>query len=139
VDWRPALLQPGRFPEGVRLVASDADRLAERLTFFDRSYVVLATHNYAVDEWYLPTLLRSPAPYIGILGPRARSERLLHSLGEEQALDGTRIYGPVGLDLGGEGAEQVAMAIIAEILAVRSGRSGMSLRERLRPALLASG
>ncbi|MBW3628025.1 MAG: XdhC family protein [Gemmatimonadetes bacterium] len=137
VDWRPGMLEPGRFGADVRLVESDAPRLAERLTLRSRSHVVLATHNYAVDEWYLRPLLQSPAPYIGILGPRARTERLLGSLGEEHTFDESRIHGPVGLDLGGEGAEQVALAIVAEILAVHAGRRGMSLRDRVRQPSLA--
>ena len=138
VDWRPALLDAPRFPSGVRLLCADADTIAERLPLGARSYVVMATHNFAVDEWYLRPLLRSPAPYVGILGPRARSERLLAAL-EGEGLDaGDRVHGPVGLDLGGEGAEQVGLAIVAEILAVRAGRSAIPLRDRTSPAPIAA-
>jgi xanthine dehydrogenase accessory factor len=139
VDWRPAPLDAARFPSGVKLVLASADEVAEKVALGTRSYVVMATHNFAVDEWYLRPLLRSPAPYIGILGPRARSDRLLAALEAEGFSDGERVHGPVGLDLGGEGAEQVALAIVAEILAVRAGRSGMPLRDRTRPAPIAAG
>jgi xanthine dehydrogenase accessory factor len=139
VDWRPALLDPQRFPGGVRLLQSDANGLAERLPLHEQCYAVLVTHNFAADGWYLRPLVDSPVPYIGILGPRQRTERLLNALEPEGALDRTRIYGPVGLDLGTEGAEQVAFSILSEILTVRSGRSGVSLRDRTRPIHAAVG
>src|SRR3989475_5155090 len=71
-----------------------------------------------------------------MLGPRQRTERMLQILGAAAALgerDAGRIYGPVGLDVGTDGAEQVALSVIAEILAVRSGRRAGSLRGRQAP------
>ncbi|HEX9636497.1 MAG TPA: XdhC family protein, partial [Acidobacteriota bacterium] len=68
--------------------------------------------------------------YLGILGPRDRTDRMLDELGAKQQ---ERIYGPVGLDLGAEGPEQVALSIVAELLAVWSGGSCRSLREKGAP------
>jgi len=73
----------------------------------------------------------SPVSYIGLLGPRQRTDRMLRTLAAEGPVDEGRVYGPVGLDIGTDGAEQVALAVIAEVLAVRSGRRARSLRERL--------
>jgi xanthine dehydrogenase accessory factor len=67
------------------------------------------------------------------LGPRQRTERMLGILRAEGPVDESRIFGPVGLDIGTDGAEQVAISILAEILAVRSGRGARSLRERGAP------
>ncbi len=64
------------------------------------------------------------------MGPRQRTERILASLG---ATGDDRIHGPVGLDIGTDGAEQVALSVLAEIMAMRSGRAARSLRERLVP------
>jgi xanthine dehydrogenase accessory factor len=133
VDRRAGLLQPERFPDRVRLVRSDPLELTERLRLDGEAFVVTMTHSFADDLDYLREVVRSPVPYIGVLGPRHRTERLLRLLDAEAPLDESRVYGPVGLDLGVEGAEQVALAIIAEILAVRSGRSASSLRERRLP------
>jgi xanthine/CO dehydrogenase XdhC/CoxF family maturation factor len=91
------------------------------------------THHFADDTDYLRTLLRSSARYIGVLGPRQRTERILGILRGEGAVDESRIFGPVGLDIGTDGAEQVALSVVAEMLAVRSGRRPQSLRERRAP------
>ncbi|MEP6477133.1 MAG: XdhC family protein, partial [Actinomycetota bacterium] len=78
-----------------------------------------------------------PAAYIGMLGPAARSERLVKELAEEGwAIDPQRrdrFHGPAGLDLGAEGPEEIAQSILAEIVAVRRGRHGGFLTERPGP------
>jgi xanthine/CO dehydrogenase XdhC/CoxF family maturation factor len=132
-DRRPGLLQPERFPSSVRLVETDAARLTERLVLDDESFAVVMTHHFADDTQYLRSLLTSPVRYIGILGPRQRTERILGILRGEGPVDESRIFGPVGLDIGTDGAEQVALSIISEILMVRSGRRAQSLRERRAP------
>lgn len=132
-DRRPGLLAPDRFPPTVRLVETDAARLSERVVLDDASFAVVMTHHFADDTEYLRALLRSPVRYIGMLGPRQRTERILSMLRDSGPVDAARVYGPVGLDIGTDGAEQVALSILAEILAVRSGRGARSLRERAVP------
>ncbi len=133
VDRRPGLLTNERFPSAITLVESDAARLNERLVLEDSAFCVVMTHDFADDTAYLRALLRTSARYIGMLGPRQRTERILTHLRTESPIDESRIYGPVGLDIGTDGAEQVALAVLAEILAVRSGRHPQSLRERRAP------
>jgi xanthine dehydrogenase accessory factor len=133
VDRRSALLDGSRFPPEVRGIESDGEHLREHLALDDSCYTVVMTHNLADDRAYLRGLIASAVPYVGILGPRQRTERLLAGLRQEGAeLPGARerVYGPVGLDIGAEGADQIALAVIAEVLAVRSGRRPMPLRER---------
>ncbi len=132
-DRRPGLLVPERFPASVRRVETDATHLAEHVVLTAQDFAVVMTHHYADDTAYLRALLTSPVGYIGMLGPRARTERILGALRTEGPIDTARLYGPVGLDIGTDGAEQVAIAILAEILAVRSGRAPQSLRERRAP------
>ncbi len=129
-DRRAAYLARERFPEAALLLESDGERLGQVLPLDAECYAVVMTHNFADDQAYLRALLGTPVPYIGMLGPRQRTERLLRSLG---VTDEARVYGPVGLDIGTDGAEQVALAVLAEILAVRSGRRARSLRERAAP------
>ncbi len=136
VDRRPGYLTVERFPTAARLVASDGAELLERLALDAASYAVVMTHNFADDQAYLRALLDTPAAYIGMLGPRERTERIVRNvrnLGAAGPVDEARIFGPVGLDIGTDGAEQVALAVIAEVLAVRSGRRADSLRERPTP------
>ena len=133
VDRRPALLSRDRFPHAVALLDSDATRLNERLVLDTSSFCVVMTHDFADDAAYLRALLQTPARYIGVLGPRQRTERILNRLRAEGPIDESRIFGPVGLDIGTDGAEQVALAVLAEMLAVKSGRHPQSLRERRAP------
>ena len=95
------------------------------------------THNFLRDKEYLRSFLGFDAAYIGMLGPAARTQRLLMELAEEGVTitdeDRARIHGPAGLDLGSEGPEEIARSIIAEIVAVRRGRNGGFLKERPGP------
>jgi len=90
------------------------------LTVFDAA--VIMTHHYLYDQVLLETLRSSPVPYIGLLGPRSRGKELLTTADE-------RVHSPIGLDLGGETPEQIALSIVAEIEAVLNRRSGRQLRE----------
>jgi xanthine dehydrogenase accessory factor len=95
---------------------------------------VLMAHDYKTDLRNLPSLLRSPAPYIGLLGPRKRAQKMFDAL----EADGTpvletdlpRIFAPAGLDIGALSPEEIALSIAAEIRACFSGRPGSSLRLR---------
>jgi xanthine dehydrogenase accessory factor len=138
VDDRPGFLTDDRFPDAYAFVGVDEPaQVADRAPLDDRTCVVVMTHNYLRDRDYLRSLLRSPAGYIAMLGPAARTQRILMDL----AADGVeitdeareRIHGPAGLDLGAEGPDEIAQAIVAEIVAVRHGRSGGQLRERPGP------
>jgi xanthine dehydrogenase accessory factor len=132
-DRRSGLLTPDRFPDGVTLVHSDAAQLNERLVLDASAFAVVMTHDFADDTNYLRALLRTPLRYIGMLGPRHRTERIVAHLRTEGTVDATRIFGPVGLDIGTDGAEQVALAVVAEMLAFKSGRQPQSLRDRRAP------
>lgn len=138
-DRRPGLLTAERFPAPLRRVETDAAQLNERVVLDADSFAVVMTHDFADDTAYLRALLRTPAKYLGVLGPRQRTERILGILRADVAVDESRIFGPVGLDIGTDGAEQVALSVVAEMLAVRSGRRPQSLRERRAPIHAASG
>ena len=130
VDRRASLLQADRFPEDVARVDCSTADVTRRVKFDQNTYVVVMNHNFADDEQYLRAMVGTAAPYIGMLGPRQRTDRMVRSVAADIPFDTGRVYGPVGLDVGTDGAEQVALAIIAEILAVRGGRSPASLRQR---------
>jgi len=133
VDRRPGYLTSERFPGAAALVRSTGDDLGEAMPLDGDCYAVVMNHNFADDQAYLRALLKTPVSYIGVLGPHQRTDRMLRNLAAQGPVDEGRVYGPVGLDIGTDGAEQVAVAVIAEVLAVRSGRRARSLRERLAP------
>jgi xanthine dehydrogenase accessory factor len=91
--------------------------------------VLVMTHNLRVDTEILSGLCRSGIAYIGLLGPRHRAQRIREEL-EQRGLAAGRLHGPTGLDIGAEGPEAIALAIVAEIHAVLQGRAGGSLRDR---------
>ena len=103
----------------------------------ERAFVTVMTHNFLRDKAYLRSFLGSPVAYIGMLGPAARTQRLLMDLADEGVVlteaDRARIHGPAGLDLGSEGPEEIAGSIVSEIIAVRRGRNGGFLKERPGP------
>jgi xanthine dehydrogenase accessory factor len=137
-DDREALLTRDRFPRAREFVLTEPSKVAGEAAVDDRTYAVVMTHNYLRDRDYLRALLDSEAAYIGMLGPRARLERLLDELESEDAISGdarteARLHGPAGLDLGAEGPEEIAAAIVAEVLAVNRDRKGGFLKKRSVP------
>jgi xanthine dehydrogenase accessory factor len=138
VDDREAFLTEDRFPEAHTSVhVPEPFDVGARVSFDERTCAVVMTHNYVRDRDYLRSLLGSSVGYIAMLGPAARTQRILMDLADAGVEitdeDRARIHGPAGLDLGAEGPDEVAHAIIAEILAVRHQRSGGFLRERPGP------
>jgi len=138
VDDRPGLLQHERFPEASGFVPVVSPEHVGKVAAIDgRTHAVVMTHNFLRDKEYLRSLLDSDAGYIGMLGPSARTQRLVMDLADEGVditdADRDRIHGPAGLDLGAEGPEEIAQAIVAEIVAVRHGRQGGLLKERPGP------
>src|SRR5207247_6472197 len=131
VDRRPGYLTADRFPAAAALIQSAGDELDAVLPLDAECYAVVMNHNFADDQAYVRALLKTPVAYVGMLGPRQRTERILRNLAAEGSMDETRVYGPVGLGIGTDGAEQVALGVIAEILQVRSVRPCQSLRVRL--------
>ncbi len=128
VDHRAALLRADHYPAETRLVEARPDSQLSDLPLGARTYAVVKMHSLALDRSWMKRLLNSPVPYIGLLGPRARTDAMLSELGAE---DNDRVFGPVGLDLGGDGPEQIAVSIVAEVLAVMSGREPTHLRARM--------
>src|SRR5438093_2624075 len=129
VARRAGYLTRERFPSAAALVESAGDELEAALPLDAECYAVVMNHNFADDQAYVRALLKAPVAYVGMLGPRQRTERILRNLSAEGSTDEGRVYGPVGLDIGTDGAVQVALAVIEEILAVSLGRRSSTNRE----------
>ncbi|HVI95719.1 MAG TPA: XdhC family protein [Anaeromyxobacter sp.] len=130
VDHRPAALSDGQFPDEIRRFTLRPEQGVSTLPLGPRTFAVVKTHSLGLDREWVRKLLRTEVPYIGVLGPRARIEEILRQV--EAARDG-RVFGPVGLDVGTDGPEQVAVSVVAELLAVKAGRAGRHLRDREGP------
>jgi xanthine/CO dehydrogenase XdhC/CoxF family maturation factor len=137
VDHRPIVhARPERFAGARVIECADATRLGDAVTLTRRTAAVVMSHHFTRDADYLQALLGADVAYVGVLGPRARTERMLAELasrGSAPNAPDERLFGPVGLDVGGDGPEAIALAVIAEALAVVSGRAGGHLRDRRAP------
>jgi xanthine/CO dehydrogenase XdhC/CoxF family maturation factor len=136
-DSRERFLTRERFPGARQFIQAAPAQVPARVPVDDLTYVVVMTHNYLNDRDLLRGFLRTEAMYIGMLGPRLRTEKMLDELrGDGVAItdaDRGRIFGPIGLDIGSETPEEIALSVIGEIRAVESGRRGGFLRERKGP------
>ena len=124
VDHRPALATPVRFPQASRVIEARPD---DDGLILPRGPAVVKTHSLAHDREWVRRLLAEGSAYVGLLGPVARKDAILDEIG---ARGDSRLFGPVGLDLGAEGARQIAVAIVAELLAFTNGRSAVHLSAR---------
>jgi xanthine dehydrogenase accessory factor len=136
-DARAAYASTERFPEADRIIAAPLTEIAPSLRFDARTFAVVMTHRYVDDREFLRAFLPREFPYLGQLGPRTRTDRLLTEL----KADGlgvtptqlTKLHAPVGLDLGGSTPETVALAILAEMQSRLTGRTPGPLRDRPGP------
>jgi len=137
VDDRPALLVADRFPGVTRFIRCAPADAAGELSPDQRTCVIVMSHNFLRDKDYLRSLLGARMAYLGVLGPRMRLERLVTELQAEgvdiDPADLEGVYAPAGLDIGAEGPEEIAWAIVSEILAVRTGAGAGPLRDRPGP------
>ena len=131
VDGRPQLAREERFPEAKQVLVIEAGLVSE-LDIRGKDAVVLMTHSYEQDRKWLAAVLPIAPRYLGVLGARHRSSLLVS---EASAMTGlsisqccARIYAPVGLDLGGDGPEAIALAVVAEAQACCMGRLAGSRR-----------
>lgn len=136
-DPRPAFATPERFPTADTCVVAPADTLVGRVAPDSHALAVVMTHHYVHDLPILRDLLPRPLGYLGLLGPRKRADRILQDIVagglELSSAQRARLHAPVGLDLGADSPEQVALSIVAEIQATLSGRNATPLRERAGP------
>jgi xanthine dehydrogenase accessory factor len=136
IDHRPAVLSREQWPEVHCTLVASADAVIAAVRRIDCDAAVIMNHHYERDLHFLGAWLGSDVPFIGILGPRRRTAQMLATLaGSEVPLDRVyrRIHAPVGLDLGGETTEEIALSIVAEIRASVAGRGGGPLRDRQAP------
>ncbi|MEP6836197.1 MAG: XdhC family protein [Gemmatimonas sp.] len=137
IDHRQSLLAELKLPDSARRLVRRAEQGLNDLPLDGRTLVAILTHIFETDAAWLHRLLGSPLAYVGVLGSRNRAARLIEQLkktgltvtGEMQR----RLFAPIGLDLGGESPESIALAGVAEMEAVLHDRPGGFLRARQSP------
>lgn len=134
VDGRANYAKPERFTKACQVLVAKPENVLQHLSIDRQTVFVLMTHNYNYDKAMLAELLKKNARFIGMLGPKKKLDRILGELADEgmKITDEQLaiIHGPVGLDIGAETSEEIALSIIAEIKSVLSGKKGESLRQK---------
>jgi len=123
VDHRPAYARADRFPDTCQVTRARPEQLAEFVDLDEIDAAIIMSHHLENDSIYLAQLAKKDLVYLGCLGPRARRDRLR----EMAACPGQQVFGPVGLDIGAELPEAIALSLVAEIHAVLNRRSGLPL------------
>ncbi|MDD3364329.1 MAG: XdhC family protein [Syntrophomonas sp.] len=126
IDHRAETLTREKFPEANELLLGDIVELLGAYDVTETTSIVLVTHNHEFDEPALQAVIKSPARYIGVLGNKRKvtayfSKLEILNISEELM---NRVHIPIGLDLGGELAAEIALAAVAEMQAVKYGRPG---------------
>jgi xanthine dehydrogenase accessory factor len=137
IDGRPAYAKKERFPASCSVLLAKPEQVLEQITIDDRTAIVLMTHNYNYDRSLLEALAKRDFVYAGMLGPKKKLERVLTELREKgiefTAAQSAAIHSPVGLDIGAETPEEIALSVIAEIKAVFAGVKAVPLKENALP------
>ncbi len=130
VDGRGRFATRERFPEVDQIIIEWPDEAIPKLKIDNSTYVVVLTHDPKFDLPTLKALSGSQARYIGAMGSRETRRQHMEALRAEGVPDEflNTVYGPIGLDLGARSPEEVALSIMAEIIAVRYGRPGGHLK-----------
>lgn len=135
IDSRARFATRERFPEADEIRVGIASEIAGQIVFGPSTPVVLVAHDYKIDVPVLKRVLATDAPYVGLLGSRRRGAAILQMLGDEgvAASHLSRVRVPIGMDLGGESAAEIALSIMAEVVAVMHGRDGAPLSAQPAP------
>jgi len=137
VDGRNNYAIAERFPQARRVIVARPEEVLSHVEINEWTAVILMTHNYNYEMALLKELVAYSFSYAGVLGPKKKLDRMLSELKDsglmlsEDQLE--RLHGPVGLDIGSEGAEEIALSVLAEIKAVLYNRKGYSLKYKAEP------
>ena len=131
IDGRPAYAKKERFVPSCQVLVSKPENVISQIEIDNRTVFVLMTHNYNYDKAMLHQLLIKNVIYVGMLGPKKKLDRILGELRDQGASfteeQLASVHSPVGLDIGAETSEEIALSILSEIKAVLSGKQGLSL------------
>ena len=130
VDGRANFARAERFAGAREVLVASIDQPFALRTLVDGAAVVIMTHSYRQDRFWLQSVLACAPAYIGQLGPKERTERLLDEMGGGATAARAELHYPMGLDLGGDTPQSVALAIVSEITACLNQREGGMLRLR---------
>ena len=141
IDSREELVTPERFPQADKLICGDTSRTADLYPIDGRTHIVIVTHGHLFDKEALRSVVGSPAAYVGMIGSVAKVRTVFAEL-EDEGIPRVllaKVHSPVGLDIGAETPAELALSILAEIIAASYGRPIASKARAGRGAGKSSG
>jgi len=127
VDSRKEFANQDRFPEADEIIAEDTEKALRHLDITPSTYIIVVTRGHLKDEEVLASVVRSNAAYIGMIGSRKKNTTVFQHL-EEQGISAQelkKVHAPIGMDIGAQTPEEIAVSIMAEIIQVRRGKKGL--------------
>ncbi len=127
IDSRKEFANQDRFPEADEIIAEDTEKALTHLKITPYTYIIIVTRGHLKDEEVLASVVRSNAAYIGMIGSRQKNATVFQHL-EEQGISAQelkKVHAPIGIDIGAQTPEEIAVSIIAEIIQVRCGKRGI--------------
>jgi xanthine dehydrogenase accessory factor len=133
IDGRANYAKKERFASACQVLVSKPEQVLDQIEIDERTVFLLMTHNYNYDKAMLKQLLQKNVTYIGMLGPKKKRERILDEFKDEGLVFTEQqlsvLHSPVGLDIGAETSEEIALSILAEIKAMFANKDVQSLRK----------
>lgn len=124
IDNRPEFARPERLPKANRVLCGEYSQILPELTFDGNTYIMVVTHGHGFDQGIADYCLKQPFKYLGVIGSRKKAKTFFKQLAEaghsEEQIE--RVFMPVGFDIGAETPFEIAISILAELIAVRYGR-----------------
>jgi xanthine dehydrogenase accessory factor len=126
IDDRPEFADPAKFPDAAKVHQFPFEGVLGEIPVDESSYLVIVTRGHIHDKTVLEQCLRTKAKYIGMIGSRRKKAMIYEKLLEEgfTKSDLDRVHAPIGLDIGAETPEEIAVSIVAELIQVRAGKEG---------------
>lgn len=124
IDNRPEFANKDRLPEADIVIAIEYEQSFEKLSFTPETYIVLVTHRHAHDQEILEHCIQHPFKYLGMIGSKTKVKKafdILRDKGISQDII-DKIHSPIGLDIGADTPEELAIAIFGEIIGIRTGK-----------------
>ena len=123
VDDRPSFANSARFPTADTIICDDFERALDAININPQTFVVIITRGHRYDKVCLRKVINQPASYIGMIGSRKRVKALLAELEEEGVPNKLlqKLYSPIGLKIGAETPEEIAVSILSELIKVQRG------------------
>ena len=122
IEDRPEFAAKERYPDGISILNETPEKAFEQISFGEHDYVAIVTRSHELDYQILKNVIRNRLKYIGLIGSKAKKSQIFKKLGHDgiSKNDLDRVHCPIGLAINAESPEEIAVSIVAELIAVKN-------------------